>query len=184
MRATEDLSPFNLDFLLPVDRVTVDGRRAVFDRRPAATSWGSPRAAPARPASGSTSGRVRRVPRAPGYDGERNWLATTSEVVTMNQPHMAPWWFPANDHPRDKALVDIRITVPRGKQVIANGRRVSRQVHGDAATTTGGPTSRWCRTSRSSRPGASWSTGASATGCRGWSRCRGGSDGAAAGSMG
>ena len=25
----------------------------------------------------------------------------------MNQPHMAPWWFPANDHPRDKALVDI-----------------------------------------------------------------------------
>ena len=31
----------------------------------------------------------------------------------MNQPHMAPWWFPANDHPLDKALVDIRITVPR-----------------------------------------------------------------------
>ena len=21
----------------------------------------------------------------------------------MNEPHMAPWWFPANDHPRDKA---------------------------------------------------------------------------------
>ena len=25
----------------------------------------------------------------------------------MNQPHMAPWWFPANDHPRDKARMDI-----------------------------------------------------------------------------
>ena len=32
----------------------------------------------------------------------------------MNEPHMAPWWFPANDHPRDKAQIDIRITVPQG----------------------------------------------------------------------
>ena len=62
-----------------------------------------------------------------GYRGESNWLANDHEVVTMNQPHMAPWWFPANDHPLDKALVDITITVPRGKQVVANGRLVSRQ---------------------------------------------------------
>ena len=40
----------------------------------------------------------------------------------MNEPHMAPWWFPANDHPRDKALMDISITVPRDKKVVANGR--------------------------------------------------------------
>ena len=39
-----------------------------------------------------------------GYRGERNWLADDHEVVAMNQPHMAPWWFPANDHPQDKAL--------------------------------------------------------------------------------
>ena len=30
----------------------------------------------------------------------------------MDEPHMAPWWFPANDHPTDKALMDISITVP------------------------------------------------------------------------
>ena len=30
----------------------------------------------------------------------------------MNEPHMAAWWFPANDHPRDKASFDIRITAP------------------------------------------------------------------------
>ena len=52
----------------------------------------------------------------------------------MNQPHMAPWWFPANDHPLDKALVDIAITVPRGKQVIANGRLVKRIARGDTTT--------------------------------------------------
>ena len=69
----------------------------------------------------------------------------------MNQPHMAPWWFPANDHPLDKALVDITITVPRGKQVVANGRLVARRAHGTGRRTAGSPTSRWCRTSRSSR---------------------------------
>ncbi len=33
----------------------------------------------------------------------------------MNQPHMAPWWFPANDHPLDKARIDMHITVPQGR---------------------------------------------------------------------
>jgi aminopeptidase N len=68
------------------------------------------------------------------YLGERNWLASDREVVTMNEPHMAPWWFPANDHPQDKALMDILITVPRGKKVVANGRQAWRRVHGDLAT--------------------------------------------------
>ncbi len=31
--------------------------------------------------------------------------------------------------------MDISITVPRGKQVIANGRRIARTVHGGNATT-------------------------------------------------
>ena len=34
----------------------------------------------------------------------------------MNEPHMAAWWFPANDHPRDKATIDIRITVPQRRR--------------------------------------------------------------------
>ena len=40
----------------------------------------------------------------------------------MNEPHMAPWWFPANDHPLDKAIVDVRITVPKGREVVSNGK--------------------------------------------------------------
>jgi aminopeptidase N len=54
----------------------------------------------------------------------------------MNQPHMAPWWFPANDHPRDRAMVRTSITVPKDQQVVANGRRLDRVVHGGLATTT------------------------------------------------
>ena len=72
----------------------------------------------------------------------------------MNEPHMAPWWFPANDHPRDKATMDIRITGPAARKVIANGVLVGR-----AGCTARGPPpagarpSRWRPTWRSSRPG-------------------------------
>ena len=123
--ATQDLTSFNLDFLLPVRRVEVDGMRAAH-RRPHRHEV---RITPDHPiAKGDTfrvsvsySGR----PGPIGYLAEKNWLADRHEVVAMNQPHMATWWFPSNDHPSDKALMDISITVPRGKQVFANGDRVS-----------------------------------------------------------
>ena len=134
VRATQDLSSFNLDFLLPVSRVRVNGV-AARHTRPVRHEL---RIAPAAPiAAGATfSVRVAYAGR-PGqlsYAGESNWLADTAEVVTMNEPHMAPWWFPSNDHPRDKARMDIRVTVPRTRQVIANGRRVGRTVRNDLAT--------------------------------------------------
>jgi aminopeptidase N len=46
----------------------------------------------------------------------------------MNEPHMATWWFPSNDHPLDKARFDIRITTGKEREVISNGRRVGRRV--------------------------------------------------------
>jgi aminopeptidase N len=79
--------------------------------------------------------RYRGHPGDVSYLGERNWLADDAEVVAMNEPHMAPWWFPVNDHPFDKALMDIHITVPTDKRVVANGRLVGRRVHGRRATT-------------------------------------------------
>ena len=48
----------------------------------------------------------------------------------MNEPHMAPWWFPANDHPLDKARIRVSITVPKRYDVVSNGRRVHRRTHG------------------------------------------------------
>ena len=135
LTATQDLKTFNLDFLLPVRRVSVEGREAVHTQA-------SPRhELVVRPAQPLRAGervdvvvRYSGFPDRHGYRREHNWLASNHEVVTMNQPHMAPWWFPANDHPLDKALVDISITVPRGKQVVANGRLVSQQVRGDNTT--------------------------------------------------
>ena len=135
LTATRDLARFDLDLLLGVSSVTVDGQRAAFSR-PVRHEL---RITPAHPIAAGRDVVVKvRYAGHPGrfrYAGEGNWLADAHEVVTMNQPHMAPWWFPSNDHPSDKALMDVSITVPRGQQVISNGRRVSRHVHGRLATT-------------------------------------------------
>jgi aminopeptidase N len=37
------------------------------------------------------------------------------------EPDGAPHWFPANDHPEDKATVTLRVTVPPPFNVAANG---------------------------------------------------------------
>ncbi len=133
LRATETLSGFHLDFLLPVREVLVDGHPVDWTRPDAHEL-----AIDAPIDDGSTHAVVVRYcgrPGAKGWDGEWNWLASGREVVAMNQPHMAAWWFPANDHPRDKAVMDIHVTAPRQMDVIANGRPVSRTVHGNRATT-------------------------------------------------
>ncbi len=129
LAATEDLASFSLDFLLDVSKVTVDGAKARFDK----TDGGHElRITPARPlVAGSRHTVVVAYddhPARHSYAGERNWLASKDEVVTMNEPHMAPWWFPANDHPLDKAVVDVRIRVPNGREVVSNGKLRDRKV--------------------------------------------------------
>ena len=128
LAATADLSSFSLDFLLKVDKVTVDGTRAAHAR---ADGGHELRITPKAPlAAGSLHTVVVTYddhPASYAYAGENNWLASKREVVTMNEPHMAPWWFPANDHPLDKAVVDVRITVPKGREVISNGELKGRR---------------------------------------------------------
>ncbi|MGI8522168.1 MAG: M1 family metallopeptidase [Nocardioides sp.] len=115
------LSSFDLDFLLPVSSVRLSNGPASYSR----PDRHELRIHPARPlvagrtftATVTYAGHPDRV----GWRGERDWLADDHEVVAMNQPHMAAWWFPANDHPRDKATVDLHVRVPHGNRVIGNG---------------------------------------------------------------
>ncbi|WP_243057298.1 M1 family metallopeptidase [Nocardioides sp. SR21] len=133
LRPTADLAGFNLDLLLPVQSVRIDGDEVDFEHSGHELEISAP------VAEGELVNVVVKYAGFPGrysYAGESNWLANRHEVVAMNQPHMAPWWFPANDHPLDRAAIKIAITAPKGKQVIANGNRVARTVHGRLATTT------------------------------------------------
>jgi aminopeptidase N len=135
VRASQDLSRFDLDFLLRVRSVSVNGHRAKFRRVGDHELRITPATALAAGSQFRVSVTYAGTPAAERSEGESNWLASPDEVVTMNEPHMATWWFPANDHPSDKASFDIRITVPRHKKVIANGVLVSkRKRHGRATT--------------------------------------------------
>jgi len=135
IRATQDLSRFNLDLLLPVREVRIDGARVGFTKPNRHELRITPAAEIPSGERFAVTVRYAGKPGAIGWDGERNWLASRREVVTMNEPHMAAWWFPANDHPLDKARYDIRITTGADRKVISNGRRVGRRVHGRRATT-------------------------------------------------
>jgi aminopeptidase N len=134
LTTTADLSGFNLDFLLPVQSVTMGGHDLDFNQdQTHELVVNHPFT------DGEAVDLVVRYagkPSAYGYDGESNWLASDQEVVAMNQPHMAPWWFPSNDHPLDKASMSISITVPKANKVVANGTLDERTVHGKMATTT------------------------------------------------
>jgi aminopeptidase N len=134
-RATEDLSRFNLDLVLNPTAVTVDGARAKF-RHIGHELVVTPAKPVAKGARFAVRVDYRGRPGRVRHDGERPWFANRSEVIAIGEPHIAAWWFPANDHPRDKAAFDIHITVPRDKQVLANGERVGEPVvRGERATT-------------------------------------------------
>lgn len=126
LTATSDLSSFNLDFLLTAKKARVDGVPAEIDQSKHELTITPDTAL----AAGSSHKVIVKYAGRPGtkrYAGEKNWLANDREAVAMNQPHMAPWWFPANDHPSDKALFDISTTVAKGREVIANGKLVSKK---------------------------------------------------------
>ena len=120
--ATENLSRFNLDFDgLRVRSIRVQGRRAAWQRRHGELIITPP--------GGLRSGRsftvvvrYHGVPR-PIRDafGLSGFLRTGDGAIVLGQPHVASTWFPANDHPIDKATYAFRITVPEGLEAIANG---------------------------------------------------------------
>jgi len=134
IRATQDLSSFNLDLLLDATSVRVEGRKARFHKPDPHELQIKPRRPIATGERFSVVVRYAGFPARLKYHGERNWLANRREVLTMNEPHMAPWWYPANDHPLDKAVHDFHITVPTGKRVVANGLPKGSRSHGRLVT--------------------------------------------------
>ncbi|WP_182920246.1 M1 family metallopeptidase [Nocardioides cavernaquae] len=124
-RATQDLASFSVDLLLTVTGVTVNGAAASYSRP-------NRHEVRIRPKSPIPAGKTFTVvvghqgtPGSISWEGERSWFGNEREVVAINEPHIAPWWFAANDHPRDKATFDIAVRVRRGNQAISNGSLVS-----------------------------------------------------------
>jgi aminopeptidase N len=122
-QATSDLTKFDLDFHgMTVDAVQINNQKALFAREgdelvitPATViakdatftvqiDYGGTPESITEPALGSTG-----------------FLKTTDGAIVMGEPESATTWFPVNDHPRDKALYDIELTVPDNLSGLSNG---------------------------------------------------------------
>ncbi|MFD7876628.1 M1 family metallopeptidase [Streptomyces sp. NPDC059766] len=120
-RTTQDLSSFDLDFLLDVSEVRVDGARAAF----AASGQHELVITPKTPLPKGTPVtlviRYSGVPSTKSAYGFSTWHRTPDGAVAADEPESAWWWFPSNDHPLDKATYDVSVAVPDGTQAISNG---------------------------------------------------------------
>jgi aminopeptidase N len=123
--ATEDLNKFDLDLTgLNVSAVQVNGKDAHFGR----TGDHELVITPADPiAKGMTFRTEVRYEGNPtqaeaGQLGVNGWQNSTSGgAYAAGEPHSATFWYPANDHPRDKATFRVNAKVPDGWSVISNG---------------------------------------------------------------
>ncbi len=130
-RATQNLSRFNLDFVgLSVQSIKVDGRTARWSRDAGELT--------VRPKSGLRKGstfevvvRYRGTPETLiDLFGLSGFIHTDDGALVVGEPHVAATWFPANDHPSDKAAFTFRITVPRDLEAVANGILKSKRASG------------------------------------------------------
>jgi len=129
--ATQALSRFNLDLLLTVSQVWVNGARAAYSR----PNRHELVITPVHPIAAGERFTVKVIhdgyPAKIRHDGERGVFANGREMIVMGEPHAAAWWYAANDHPRDKATYDVTTRVRRGKQVVSNGNLISQRRAGD-----------------------------------------------------
>jgi len=121
-RAIHALSSFYLDFeQLTIEELLVDGRPADYEHE-----GDQLLVVPAEPLPAGSefdvevSYRGRPVPSSdPAVIA--GWFWTAGAATVAGEPFGAQTWFPANDHPLDKATYRLQVTVPRPLVVASNG---------------------------------------------------------------
>ncbi len=137
--ATQNLSSFDLDFKgFDVSAVDVDGQAATFARDGQELTI-TPTAGLPRGQTFTTkvsyAGKPQTVVGSPiVFGAPYGWIYTDDGAFVGCEPNAAHTWFPGNDHPSDKASFSFHITVPKSKEVVANGSLVSQQIHRNKAT--------------------------------------------------
>jgi aminopeptidase N len=137
--ALQGLSSFNLDLLgMEVEGVVVGGKPAEVSR-----DGGELTVTPASPVSKGEEfvavvayAGVPEPLELPGLGVPIGWIPTDDGNYVVLEPDGARTWFPANDHPTDKATFTFEVTVPAGLEVVANGDLTSTVDSGDSSVWT------------------------------------------------
>ncbi|PRY43449.1 M1 family metallopeptidase [Umezawaea tangerina] len=130
-KATQDLSRFNLDFLLNVQSVRVNNKVASFTQQGGELVV-DPKATLAKGSDLTVVVTYSDSPSTKSVDGYTAWKKTPTGALAIDEPDIAPWWYPSNNHPTDKATFDVSVAVPDGVEVISNGRLTgtTKQING------------------------------------------------------
>jgi aminopeptidase N len=65
--------------------------------------------------------------------------AGDGSMYVLAEPDGARYWYPNNDHPRDKAQFRFEVTVPAGLTAVANGRLIEMREAEEEISFSGGP---------------------------------------------
>jgi aminopeptidase N len=135
-RASQALDSFSLDFKgLEIGSVKVDGVEAEYDRQGQELIISCPEPV----GTGATFSTEISYSGAPeSMDGPESfslgWQHVGDVVYTQGEPLGAATWYPANDHPSDKATYVFNITVPKPYVATASGVLVEIEVRGTDQT--------------------------------------------------
>ena len=121
-RAEHRLQSFYLDFGLPVSKVLVNGQPAEFDLQSGSQLEVEPATEIAAGAEFAVAVTYAGNPAELNNGDTGPWHTTNAEWGVIGEPESSAWWFPANDHPSDPALMDVSIRVPAGMEAISVGR--------------------------------------------------------------
>ena len=127
-RASMRLHRFSLDFAgLTVDRVTVNGERAVRTSQSARKLTITVATTIEAGEPFEVTVRYRGAPHPlKSIWGEVGWEELDDGVLVAGQPTGAGSWFPCNDHPSNKASFRIRISCEDPYTVVSNGALIAR----------------------------------------------------------
>jgi aminopeptidase N len=117
---TQELSSFSFDLGLDTSAVTVDNVPASFKKKDAKLII-TPKESVAADHPMTVVVTYAGVPGKLEINGEKAWEATPDGAASTSEPHYAAFWFPANDHPQDKATFDVSVTVPDGTSALSAG---------------------------------------------------------------
>lgn len=131
--AWDNLGEMSLDFIgFDIDELLVNGRPADFRREEGKLVITLPEPLASEERFQLTiryQGKT--VQERSPYVGFASWLGLFYErentIYILSEPDGARYWFPNNDHPRDKATYRFEITVPEGYTAVANGQFIGEE---------------------------------------------------------
>ncbi|MEU5691500.1 M1 family metallopeptidase [Actinosynnema sp. NPDC020468] len=130
-KTTQDLSRFNLDFLLDVSSIRINNKVVSYSRDGGELVV-DPKGTLRKGTDLTIVVAYSDKPSTKLVNGVSAWKKTPDGALAIDEPDIAPWWYPSNNHPTDKATFDVSVAVPNGVEVLSNGSFLgnTRQING------------------------------------------------------